>query len=194
MPLRARPLQPALICHAATLDKTCTAEARFSMETSDPSSVSRGADQRSASVARTSLGRRALQQMLLMHSQARPLPSPSSIQPGPSTPIPSQCSDSTIPSPSSHPHTTRPRVQCGERPLTYRRDRNACPGLSTAARGWGSERQHSRLSVLVGLDARLPDPDPVGMPSLIPFSSPNGLLRLGSGSPESGPARPCSAS
>ena len=59
----------------------------------------------------------------------------------------------------------------------------------------GVREIHSRLSVLVGLVFLCPLPLPVGMPSRIPFSSPNDmLLRFGSGKPESGPARPWSAS
>ena len=59
---------------------------------------------------------------------------------------------------------------------------------------WG-RTVYSRLSVLVGLLFLCPLPLPIGIPSRIPFSSPNDmLLRLGSGKPESGPARPCSAS
>ena len=59
---------------------------------------------------------------------------------------------------------------------------------------WG-RTVYSRLSVLLGLLLLCPLPLPVGMPSRIPFSSPNDmLLRLGSGKLESGPARPCNAS
>lgn len=61
--------------------------------------------------------------------------------------------------------------------------------------GGSGHKKHSRLNVLVGLSLLCPLPLPVGMPSRIPFSSPNAmLLRRGNGRLESGPASPWSAS